>query len=397
MCGTATSVWQLVFYRVLQGIGGGALQPTAQAILFESYPPNRRAGAMAIFGMGAMVGPALGPVLGGVIVDNYSWPLIFYINVPIGIAAFLMTLRYIRDSAYHTRDRSPIDVLGLGLMITGIASVQYVLERGQVVTLTIFCVREWRARFPLVDLQVFKSRSFTAGNLIGIVSGFGLYGTALIIPLFLQNVLGFTATQTGLALLPGAIATAVSMIIASRLVARIDGRLLITVGLLIFAAGCWWMGVTNQDSGNWDIFWPRTLQGFALGFLFVPLSTATLSAVSREKMANATGIYTLIRQLGGSLGIAILQFLQTRYQDTAYANLASTVTLGNPNVQQYMNDLHGSATGLYSMVMLNATVISYDGVIRLCGIVFVLSIPLVFLLKPTRSTSGPALPAAAAD
>jgi DHA2 family multidrug resistance protein len=414
LCGTATSVWQLVFYRVLQGIGGGALQPTAQAILFESYPPNRRAGAMAIFGMGAMVGPALGPVLGGVIVDNYSWPLIFYINVPIGIAAFLMTLRYIRDSAYHTRDRSPIDVLGLGLMITGIASVQYVLERGQredwfssstiviltivsVVTLTIFCVREWRARFPLVDLQVFKSRSFTAGNLIGVVSGFGLYGTALIIPLFLQNVLGFTATQTGLALLPGAIATAVSMIIASRLVARIDGRLLIAVGLVIFAAGCWWMGVTNQDSGNWDIFWPRTLQGFALGFLFVPLSTATLSAVSREKMANATGIYTLIRQLGGSLGIAILQFLQTRYQDTAYANLASTVTLANPNVQQYMNDLHGSATGLYSMVMLNATVISYDGVIRLCGIVFIFSIPLVFLLKPTRSTSGTAPPAAVAD
>ncbi len=412
MCGTATNVWQLVFYRVIQGLGGGALQPTAQAILFESYPPDRRAGAMAIFGLGAMVGPAIGPTLGGVIVDNYSWPLIFYINIPIGIVAFLMTLAFIRDPAYLKRDRSPIDYIGLGLLTSGIASLQYVLERGQredwfssstivmltivaVVALTVFCVKEWRDARPLVDLRVFRSRAFSAGSAIGIVTGFGLFGTALVIPLFLQNVLGFTATETGMALLPGAIATAISMPIASRLVAKVDGRALITGGMLIFAASAWWMGSINQDSGYWDVFWPRALQGFALGFLFVPLSTATLGEIARERMANATGIYTLLRQLGGSLGIAILQFLQTRYQDSAYATLASGVTPANPSVSIFLRDLHGTAAQLYSMVMLNATVISYDIVLRLCAVIFVVSIPLVFFLNWRRAPGPPAIGAAA--
>jgi DHA2 family multidrug resistance protein len=414
LCGTATSVVQLVFYRIVQGFGGGALQPTAQAILFESYPPGKRAGAMAIFGLGAMVGPAIGPTLGGVIVDNFSWPLIFYINIPIGIVAFFMTLRYIRDQAYVARDRSPIDLIGLGLLTAGVASIQYVLERGQredwfssstiviltitaVVALIAFCVREWRDPHPLVDLRVFKNRSFSAGSTIGIVSGFGLFGTALILPLFFQNVLGFTATETGMALLPGAIATAVSMPIASRLVQRIDGRALIASGLLIFAIGCWWLGTVNQDADYWFVFWPRALQGFALGFLFVPLSTVTLGAVSREKMANATGIYTLVRQLGGSLGIAILQMLQTRYQDSAYANLAGSVTAANPAVAQYLNDQHGTAAALQGVVMLNATVLSYDAVLRICAIVFVLSMPLVLLLSgmPRAAIAEP--PGVAAD
>lgn len=271
LCGTATNVWQLVFYRVIQGLGGGALQPTAQAILFESYPPERRAGAMAIFGLGAMVGPALGPTLGGIIVDNYSWPLIFYINIPIGIVAFLMTLAFIRDPVYLKRDTSSIDYAGLGLLTAGVASLQYVLERGQredwfssttivlltvvaVVSLVVFCVKEWYDPNPLVNLRVFKSRAFTAGNLIGVVTGFGLFGTALVIPLFLQNVLGFTATETGFALLPGALATAVSMPIASRLVAKVDGRLMIAFGMVVFAISAWWMGGLNQSSGYWNVF-----------------------------------------------------------------------------------------------------------------------------------------------
>jgi DHA2 family multidrug resistance protein len=414
MCGTATSVGQLVVYRVIQGFGGGALQPTAQAILFESYPPDKRAGAMAIFGLGAMVGPAIGPTLGGIIVDNYSWPLIFFINIPIGIVAFFMTLRYIKDPSYVKRDRSPIDFIGLGLLTAGVASVQYVLERGQredwfssstidiltvvaVVALTLFILRELRDRAPLVDLRVFKSRAFSAGSGLGVITGFGLYGTALILPLFFQNVMGFTATGTGLALLPGAIATAISMPIASRMVARIDGRWLIASGLVIFAIGAWWMGGLTQEAGYWDVFWPRAIQGFALGFLFVPLSTATLGEVSREKMANATGIYTLVRQLGGSLGIAILQFLQMRDQDDAYATLASGVTDANPAVQNYMQTLHGSATSLWSMVMTNATVISYDQVLRLCAVIFIVSIPLVPLLNWRKAGGTPAEATLAAE
>jgi MFS transporter, DHA2 family, multidrug resistance protein len=406
LCGTATNVWQLVAYRVIQGLGGGALQPTAQAILFESYPPERRAGAMAIFGLGAMVGPALGPTLGGIIVDNYSWPLIFYINIPIGIVAFVMTLAFIRDPAYIKRDTSPIDYAGLGLLTAGVASLQYVLERGQredwfssttidvlaavaVVSLVTFCFKEWYDARPLVDLRVFKSRAFSAGSVIGVVTGFGLFGTALVIPLFLQNVLGFTATETGFALLPGALATALSMPLASRLVARIDGRAIIAFGMVVFAASTWWMGAINQSSGYWDVFWPRALQGFALGFLFVPLTTAALGDIAREKMSNATGIYTLVRQLGGSLGIAILQLLQTRYQDNAYATLASGVTTDNANAERFLHELHGTAAQLYSMVMLNATVISYDVVLRICSIVFLATIPMVLLLKWRRAPAAP--------
>ncbi|HEY4441086.1 MAG TPA: DHA2 family efflux MFS transporter permease subunit [Candidatus Elarobacter sp.] len=414
LCGTATSVWQLVLYRVIQGFGGGALQPTAQAILFESYPPEKRSGAMAIFGLGAMVGPAIGPTLGGVIVDNYNWQLIFYINIPIGIVAFLMTLAYIRDPVYLKRDRSPIDVIGLGLLTAGVASIQYVLERGQredwfssstivlltvvaVVSLVAFCWREWHDARPLVDLKVFMYRSFSAGSVIGIVSGFGLFGTALILPLFFQSVLGFTATQTGMALLPGAIATAASMPIASRLVTKLDGRAVIAIGLILFAVSTWWMGDLNQYSGYWDVFWKRALQGFALGFLFVPLTTATLADVAREKMSNATGIYTLVRQLGGSLGIAILQFLQTRDQDNAYAALAAGVTTSNPTVEHFMHDQHGTAAQLWNLVMVNATVISYDEILRLCAVIFVITVPLVFFLRWSRAPSGGGAPAAAVE
>jgi DHA2 family multidrug resistance protein len=185
------------------------------------------------------------------------------------------------------------------------------------------------------------------------------------------------------------------MPIASRLVAKIDGRAIIALGLLIFAASTWWMGGINQQSGYWDVFWPRALQGFALGFLFVPLTTASLGEISREHMANATGIYTLVRQLGGSLGIAILQFLQTRYADNAYAGLASGVNAANPADARFLHDLHGTPAQLYNMVLLNATVISYDMVLRLCAIVFVLSVPLVLLLKwqraPSAAAAAPAL------
>ncbi len=410
LCGTATNVWQLVFYRVIQGLGGGALQPTAQAILFESYPPEKRSGAMAIFGLGAMVGPAIGPTLGGIIVDNYSWPLIFFINLPIGVIAFVMTMRYIKNPTYIVRDTSRVDWFGLTIMTAGLSALQYVLERGQhddwfssstIVVMTIvaffgiagFIVREVRVAHPLVDLTVFRSRGFTAGNIIGIVSGFGLYGLNLVLPLYMQNVLGFSATLTGIALLPGAIATAVSMPIAGRLAKYVDARVSIGAGLAMFAVGSWMLGYLNANAGFDDIFWPRILQGLALGFLFVPLTTASLADVPRARLSNATGLYTLVRQLGGGFGIAILQLVQTRAQDSHYADLASGVTGANPAVA---NMLHGAANAqphlqtLLGLVQLNATVMSYNDVFRLCAIIFVISIPTVFLLSGKKTAAGAA-------
>jgi DHA2 family multidrug resistance protein len=401
LCGTAHSIWQLVFYRVLQGFGGGALQPTAQAILFETYPPEKRGAAMAIFGLGAMVGPAIGPTLGGYIVDNYSWPLIFYINIPIGIVAFLMTLMFIPNPRFLQKPKGGIDWTGLALLSAGLASLQYVLERGQhddwyqsgtiwiltiiaVVGLTLFMIKALRDRHPLVDLNVFRFRTFTIGNIIGAISGFGLFGTSLVLPLFFQTILGFTAFDTGLALLPGAIATAISMLIVGRLTGKIDPRILVGLGMIVFGISTWWMGGLNEHAGYWDVFWPRLVQGFGLGFLFVPLSTVTLGAVPKEELAGASGVSALLRQLGGSFGIAVLTTLLARQAAIAQSELASGVT-----------QTHGySIATLNQLVGIAAQVISYDYLFRFSAIIFFVCAPLVIFMRPSRRSGAVAMPAA---
>lgn len=401
-CGTARSIWVLVFYRVVQGLGGGALQPTAQAIMFETFPPERRGAAMAIFGMGAMVGPAIGPALGGWIVDNASWPLIFYINIPIGIVAFLMTLAFIPSPKYIEKPKGGIDWIGLGLLTTGLASLQFVLEQGErndwfqsqsiqilsavsVLSLIIFVVKTLRDRHPLVNLNVFKFRSFTVGSFLSIIMGFGLFGTALILPLFFQTVLGFTAFDTGLALMPGAFATAISMLIIGRILNYIDGRWSIAFGTLLFAWSTWLLGNLTVQAGYWDVFWPRLVQGFALGFLFVPLTTISLSDVPVPEMAGATGVFTLLRQLGGSLGIAILTTLLTHQTAIAWNALAGGVT-----------QTHGYSVGqLTQMVSQQASVIAYNYLFRATAIVFVLSTPLVFLMRSSKRRAVPVVAVAA--
>jgi DHA2 family multidrug resistance protein len=397
LCGTAHSIWQLVFYRVLQGIGGGALQPTAQAILFETYPPEKRGAAMAIFGLGAMVGPAIGPTLGGYIIDNFSWPLIFYINIPIGIVAFLMTMAFIPNPHYLERPKGGVDWFGLALLSGGLAALQYVLERGQtedwfasstiwiltivvVVSLPLFVYRALRQFHPLVDLKVFRERTFAIGNIIGVIAGFGLFGTSLVLPLFFQTILGFTAFDTGMALMPGALATAASMFIVGRITNKVDPRVLVMFGMFVFGISTWWMGDLTQYAGYWDVFWPRVVQGFALGFLFVPLSTVTLGAVPRSELAGATGVSTLLRQLGGSFGIAVLTTLLSRKTAMAWSELASGVTR-----------THGYSIGqLTQMVATGAQVIGYDYLFRLTAVIFFVCMPLVIFMRPSRRSGAPA-------
>jgi len=404
LCGTATSIWQLVFYRVIQGIGGGALQPTAQAIMFETFPPERRGAAMAIFGLGAMVGPAVGPLLGGYIVDNFSWPLIFYINLPIGIVATIMTFMFIPNPAFIEKPKGAVDWLGLGLLSAGLASLQYVLERGEhddwfssgtivllavvsTVALIWFIWKTLRDRHPLVDIRVFRFRTFTVGNVLGTIMGFGLFGTALVLPLFFENILGVTAYDTGLMLLPGAIATAISMMVVGRgLMNRVDPRLLVAAGMVMFAGSTWAMGFLTADSTYWDVFWPRAWQGMALGFLFVPLSTVTLSAVPIAELAGATGVYTLLRQLGGSFGIAILTTMLAHQGAIAYTELANGVTA-----------THGYPVAVLSMIVgQQAQIIAYNYLFRVTAIVFVLCIPLCVFLRPPRDKAAAAGAAMAA-
>ncbi len=403
LCGTATSIWQLVAYRVIQGMGGGALQPTAQAILFETYPPERRGSAMAIFGLGAMVGPAVGPLLGGFIVDNATWPLIFYINLPIGIVAIIMTFLFIPNPSFITKPKGGVDWLGLGLLTAGLASLQYVLERGEhddwfssstivelavvsVVAIAWFIIKTLRDKHPLVDIRVFRFRTFTIGNIMGVVMGFGLFGTALILPLFLQSILGQTAFDTGLALLPGAIATAISMLIVGRLINRFDPRLLVAFGMLAFAFSTWQMGGLTSQSDYWGFFWPRAWQGLALGFMFVPLSTVTLSAVPLAELAGATGVSVLLRQLGGSFGIAILTTLLTHQTAVAWSELASGVTSS-----------HGYSVALLTgIVAQQSTVIAYDYLFRITAIIFIVCTPFVFFMRPPRDVRAAAAAAMSA-
>ncbi len=400
LCGTAHDIWTLVIYRVIQGFGGGALQPTAQAIMFETYPPEKRGAAMAIFGLGAMVGPAIGPTLGGYLIDNATWPLIFFINIPIGILAFIMTLAFIPNPTYIAKPKGGVDWMGLGLLSTGLAALQYVLERGEhndwwssntivflallaVVALTWFIVKTIRDKHPLVNVKLFRLRTFTAGNIIGLIAGFGLFGITLILPLFFQTILGFTAFDTGMALLPGAIATAISMMIIGRIGNYFDARILVAAGMIVFGISAWWLGGLTSQAGYWDVFWPRFVQGLSLGALFVPLTTATLGAVEISDMAGATGLSTLIRQLGGSLGIAILTTLLTHQTAVAMNVLASGVT-----------QTHGVPVGLISrLVDQQAAIIAYDYLFRLSAIVFFISAPLVFFMRPSRRKTG--LPAAA--
>ncbi len=394
LCGTAGNVWQLTFYRILQGFGGGALQPTAQAILFETFPPGKRGMATAIFGVGAMVGPAMGPLLGGYIIDNASWPLLFFVNLPIGIAAFVMTIAFIPDPHYLEKPKGGVDWLGLALLSSGIGALQYVLERGQhddwwnssticilaavaLIATPWFLIRTQRSAHPLVDLRSFRFPTFVFGNLMMVVIGFGLYGTSLIMPLFFQTSMHMTAFETGLALLPGAIATAAAMLIVGRLMPILDPRIITALGLVLQAWSCWWLGDLNQYAGISDVFWPRLIQGLGMGLTFVPVTTTMLAPIPKNELASATGVSMLVRQFGASAGIAALTTLLARETTIAWMALAGGVT----------RTYGASIAQINGLLVQSATVIAYDYLFRVCALVFLAGLAFVAFIKPVRATA----------
>jgi DHA2 family multidrug resistance protein len=395
LCGTATTVWQLTFYRILQGFGGGALQPTAQAIIFETFPPSKRGMATAIFGLGAMVGPALGPLIGGYLIDNATWPLLFFVNIPIGVAAFFMTIAFIPDPAYLEKPKGGIDWLGLALLSCGIGALQYVLERGQhddwfdsstivllsvvsIVATTWFLIKSLRDPHPIVDLRSFRFPTFVFGNVLMVIVGFGLYGTSLIMPLFFQTSMGMTAFDTGVALLPGAIATAVSMVIIGRLMPIVDPRILTALGLVLSAWSCWWLGDLNQYAGVGDIFWPRIVQGFGMGLTFVPVTTVMLGSLPKNELASAAGVSMLVRTLGASVGIAVLTTLLASETTIAWMALAGGVTHARG----------ASVSQINGLLVQSATVIAYDYLFRICAFVFLAALPFVAFMKPSRGAGA---------
>jgi DHA2 family multidrug resistance protein len=417
LCGAATSMTMLIVARVLQGIGGGVLQPTAQAVLMESFPFEKRGQAMAVYAMGIIVAPIIGPTLGGWITDNYSWRWIFYINVPVGIAAVLMAMWFIENPPYLKRTKgSRIDYLGFALMTVCLATFQLVLDTGQqndwfeskqivllsiisVVSLVAFVFRELTVEEPIVNLRVLANRNFGVGTLLMTIVGGVLYGTTALLPLFLQTLLGYPAVQSGLAVSPRGIGSMASMIIVGRLVGKIDSRWLMTFGFFVLAISMYMLAGVNLEIATSNIVWPNLINGFAMGFIFVPLTTTATGTLSREQMSNAAGIYSLMRNLGGGLGISAVTTLLARGAQQHQAMMVSHLTPYDPafqeRLQQLQHSFGSSATAtqqayavIYGTVVRQANLLAFVDNFRLLTYVCLACIPLVFLLKRVRGSGG---------
>jgi DHA2 family multidrug resistance protein len=412
-CGVARSLPLIVVFRIIQGLGGGVLITVSQAILRESFPAEEQGLAMGVYGMGVVLAPAIGPTLGGWLTDQYSWPWIFYINVPIGVLNLILVSRFIEDPAYLVREKGEIDWLGLGLMTIGLGALQLMLEQGErdnwfessfITALAVvsaagmifFIWRELVTRRPAVDLRILENVSFSSATAIGGVLGMGLYGSLFLLPLFLQNLLGYPAMTSGLALMPRSLAMAVIMPIAGRFYNRLGPRFLVGAGLAISAFSFWELGKLTTQVGFWDIFWPQTWQGVGFSLIFVALSTAALATIPKAKMTAATGLYNVVRQVFGSVGIAIAATELTSGTTRYHAALVAHMNLQHGMVQAFiisttmaMRRLGADSVTaakqalgiLDGRVLAQATVLAYNHVFELVTMLFVVAIPLVFLLK----------------
>ena len=422
LCGAAHTLVELVAFRIVQGVGGGALLSTAQATLFEAFPPEEVGIGQAIFGAGVMVGPTIGPTLGGWIVDNYQWPWIFYINVPLGILAAILVLTYVRNASHQERART-VDVPGIALLALCIGSLQWMLERGErydwfdsrfIVTLLVVSVvsgvllvwRELTAEEPVIDFRVLKSRQLTAGVLIAAMLGLALYGSVFVLPIFLQQLHGMTAWQTGKIILPGALASAVTMGIVGRNASRLDARITVAAGSLLFLLSMWMLSRLTLDAGAGDMFWPLIWRGTGLGLIFVPLTNATMADVATERLAQGTGMFNLTRQLGGSLGIAVMATLLGRFaaQNRAalVSNLASADAGSTARLAMLTQGLVAKGASLLAakqqalalldrQVMVQANVLAFSRIYLLSGLLLCAALPLLFLFRTGkgRGSAGP--------
>ncbi|HEX3559303.1 MAG TPA: DHA2 family efflux MFS transporter permease subunit [Pyrinomonadaceae bacterium] len=420
LCGAATSLSMLIFARVLQGAGGGALQPIAQSVLLESFPPEKRGQAMAVFGLGIVVAPIIGPTLGGWITDNYSWRWIFYINIPIGALAIFMANTFVEDPPY-IRDQRPgrIDYVGFGLMAVGLATLQLVLDKGQeedwfssslitwavvfsVVALVAFIIWELRSDEPIVNLRILKNRNFAVGTMLITLMGVVLYGSIALLPLFLQTLLGYPATASGMAVSPRGFGSILSMLVVGRLVGRVDGRYLIMFGFTVLAFSTYMLAGLNLDIAMSNVVWPNIISGCAMGFIFVPLTTMAMGTLPNEQMGNASGVYNLMRNTGGSIGIAAMSTLLSRGAQVHQAAISAHLTPYDPAFQQRMQQMNGAAGALgggtaspqalasvYGTVLRQSMVLSFLDNFRLLAFLCLLCIPAALLFKRVRAKGGP--------
>jgi DHA2 family multidrug resistance protein len=413
LCGIATSLGFLILARIAQGAGGGALQPLSQAILLESFPPHRRGAGMAMFAIGVIVAPVVGPTLGGWITDTYSWRWLFYINIPVGLAAFLMIGRFIEDPPYlRTVRPGRIDLIGFGLLAIGLATLQIILDKGQeadwfgavwvrwfalvaAVTLIWFVFRQLRVPDPIVNLRVLKNRNFAVGTVLITLMGVIIYSPLTLLPEFLQTLRGYSAMESGLAQSPRGLGSLLMTPLIGYLTGRVDARRLIAVGFLIAGVSIYLFGNINLDVGIGNIALPNFLQGLGMSMIFVPLATISTGALPKEQIGNGTGIYNLMRNQGGGLGISIVTTLLARRAQAHQTVLVSHVNPYSPIYQAQWQSFHSmfaSQTGLaspgsqalaatYASVIRQATLLAYIDDFRWLALLSLVCLASVFFLK----------------
>lgn len=420
-CGLAPSLGFLIFFRIMQGACGGGLQPLSQAVLLESFPAEKRGQAMAFWALGIVVAPMLGPVIGGWLTDNYSWRWVFYINIPIGVLAILLTQAFIFDPPYLRRERTGIDYWGIGLLVVGMGSLQVMLDKGQeedwfgshfivilcvlaVVGLGGLVIRELRAEHPVIDLSVFRFRSFAIGTFLMTAVGFVLYGSTVLYPLMMQELLGYTATHAGVTNFPRGTASFLFMPVVGFLVGKIDARKLLAAGLLLTAVAMFRVSFFSLDVGFWDFAWPLVLQGAGLGLIFVPLTTVSNDEVPKERIGNATSIFNLMRNIGASVGISSVETLQFRHMQTHINYLGQHVNETSVRTQQTLAGLrqsfmlkgadavtatHQAHGALWGRLQQQAAMLAYNDVFRFLGGLFLVMLPLLFLMRKPKGGKGP--------
>ena len=429
LCGLARSLPMMVFCRALQGLGAGALQPTEQAILRQTFPPEEQGMAMALFGLAVVVGPAAGPALGGYILDNFAWPWIFYINLPVGLLGIFMVTRFVHEPDDIRREnkqravaqRKNIDWQGIVLMTVGLASLQYVLEEGSrndwfqshviavatfvaVFVLAAFVIRELTAPVPAVDLTLFKDRVFLSGTIIGALMFAILMSITFLLPLFMQQLLGFPALDSGIALMPRALAMMIGIPIVGRLYNKVEPRILVIIGVVLVSLSAVLMSRYTLATSSRSVVLAIMIQGFGFASLFVPLTTVALAGIPRFRLTDATGLNSLLRQIGGSLGLAGFATLLPHFIASAHSGLAAHLDPGRPEVIARLAGLQaglgargldasaarmGALRILDGTVAQQASVLGFERMFLFAGLAFLLVIPFALFLRRPAGTPQP--------
>jgi MFS transporter, DHA2 family, multidrug resistance protein len=426
LCGIAPTLGSLIFFRILQGIGGGGLGPSEQAILADTFPPAKRGMAMAVYGMAVVLAPAIGPTLGGFITDNFSWRWVFFINIPVGIASLLLSNRVVTDPPHlkwaHEHASRSVDWWGLGLIATGLGCLEYVLDKGQeddwfhssaivgfsivsAVSLVAFVFWELQHENPIVDLKMFKRRSFAVAAALMLVLGIALFGSTVLLPQYLQVLMGYTAQQAGMALSPGGFAVILLLPLVGRLVSKVDTRALITVGFLSLSASLIYMAhKINLEMDFGTAVSLRTIQMAGLAFLFVPIQTVSYAGVAPQKFNQVSGIMNLSRNMGGDIGIALVTTLITRRSQTHQSNLSAHTTAYNPAYMAKLDAMtrnfehQGAAAvdaaqqataAMYRQLAQQATQLAYLDALLALGVATALMVPLVWLAKRAAPQGAP--------